>query len=503
MLAPIRWKLCSSLISTASESNIFKTRKTAACRPRKTCGCQIARNYANESDTALEDEELVISDLGKSLRSIRLAGDPHQVYLIQPYIKWGPQKDHLTPPELKLEEAEALIRTLPRWTVVKSRIVPLTSFDRKSFFGEGNLNDITWKTRSLQTITSVFINTKSLKLPQHLFLEQAFGVPVFDRHSIVINIFKKHAKTKEAKLQVALAEIPYFWSRIRGINESEIFDVSHVGIGGAGTFEEKRLTILKERERKIKEEIKRLRANRELLRAKRQENELPTVAIVGYTNAGKTSLIKALTSEEGLTPEDKLFATLDVTVHATLLPTNVKILLVDTIGFISDIPTNLLEPFVATLEDAILADVIVHVQDVSHPNSKAQEETVLKTLKSLDLPESLMNSIISVGNKVDKLGSNAELPENILPISCKDGRGLDELLDRIEDQVYKNTGMKKMKIKVPNGGEEYQWLQRNASIFGFDEDPKNSQTVILSLAITKAKLEKFKHEFILKKAKGS
>lgn len=465
--------------------------------PNLVHSSKLIRKFCNRSQEWEEEEEEVMADLKNKLRSVRLARDPHQVFVIQPYIKWGPKKKRNTTPQLQLEEGMALISTLPRWRVIESLIVPLQSFDKNTFFSSGHLENIVKITRSQQTITSVFVNVKSLKLPQHLALEEALGVPVFDRHSIVINIFKCHAKTKEAKLQVSLAEIPYFWSRIKGINEGEIFQTENVGISGE-TWAEKRLRILRERERKLKDEIEKLRENRENMRSKRREREFPTVAVVGYTNAGKTSLIKALTQEANLQPENKLFATLDVTLHAAILPTNIKILLVDTIGFISDIPSNLLEPFVVTLEDAIWADVIIHVQDLSHPDFMAQSETVMQTLQSLKLPENLLQTVITVGNKIDRLDSEAYTPDGVIPVSCKDGRGMRILIDKLESQVYHNTGLKKMKIKVPNGGEEFRWLYKEAAVFSADEDGKDPNFLVLGIAITKAKLEKFKHEFIFK-----
>uniref|UniRef100_A0A146LTY2 Putative GTP-binding protein 6 n=1 Tax=Lygus hesperus TaxID=30085 RepID=A0A146LTY2_LYGHE len=498
LFVPYAWR-CLPRFSFVENRNVLIN----LLRNRKDSCHQICL-YCKKSEESLtevgKEEEELLTDLSNKLRSIRLARDPHQVFVIQPYIKWGPKMKKNTTPQLQLEEAEALVSTLPQWKVVSSLLVPLTSFDKTTFFSKGHLENIVQKTRSEQTISSVFVNVKSLQLHQHLLLEDLLKVPVFDRHSIVINIFKNHAKTREAKLQVSLAEIPYFWTRIKGINEGEVFQVSNVGIGSGQTFEEKRMQILRERERKIKAEINKLRENRQHLRSKRKEKEFPTVAVVGYTNAGKTSLIKALTNESDLKPENKLFATLDVTLHAVVLPTNVKVLLVDTIGFISDIPSNLLEPFVVTLEDAIWADVIIHVQDLSHPDRKAQEQTVLSTLRSLELPQSLLDSIITVGNKVDKIKDERELPEDILQVSCIDGRGLKDLMNILEKQVYKNTNLKKIKIKVSNGGDEYRWLHKEAAVFSVEED-QNPQFLILGVAISQAKLEKFKYEFIVKASK--
>ncbi|CAG0906942.1 unnamed protein product, partial [Darwinula stevensoni] len=143
----------------------------------------------------------------------------------------------------------------------------------------------------------------------------------------------------------------------------------------------------------------------------RIREQVPTVAVVGYTNAGKTSLIKALTGEKSLEPRDHLFATLDVTMHSGLLPSRLTTLFVDTVGFIADIPLALIQAFAATLEDALMADVIVHVRDMSHPDAKNQERTVLDTLtKSLSAERKKLDGMITIGNKIDRLGPN-ELEE--------------------------------------------------------------------------------------------
>lgn len=163
------------------------------------------------------------------------------------------------------------------------------------------------------------------------------------------------------------------------------------------------LISVQDREGKIRASLDQLRENRIRLRENRLKNQIPSIAIVGYTNSGKTSLVKALTNDERLVPEDKLFATLDVTSHAGVLPNNVTALYMDTIGFISDIPTMLIASFAAVLEEMLLADVLVHVRDISHPETKRQKVTVLQQLRDLNLPEKLINNVIEVCNKCDKI----------------------------------------------------------------------------------------------------
>lgn len=189
-------------------------------------------------------------------------------------------------------------------------------------------------------ITSVFINISTLTVGQREELESAFRVPIYDRFSIVMLILKKHAISKHAKLQVALAEVLYLQKRQKRIDSS-------------GLPYETRKVMLKKRETKLKLEIEKLRNQRKRTRENRKGKDYPIVAVVGYTNCGKTSLIKALTDDIKLEPKDQLFATLDVTFHAGLLPSKMKVLYVDTVGFISNIPTTLIECFVVTLEDTL------------------------------------------------------------------------------------------------------------------------------------------------------
>ncbi|XP_069693094.1 putative GTP-binding protein 6 isoform X2 [Periplaneta americana] len=319
---------------------------------------------------------------------------------------------------------------------------------------------------------------------------------------MVIQIFKEHAVSKEAKLQVAMAEIPYLRMRIKGMHEGA---PDHSGsnvaaIGGPGeTYIEVRKRILNTREMKLKGLLEKVRNQRALLRNKRQKLECPVVAVVGYTNAGKTSLIKALTGEISLQPKNHLFATLDVTAHSGVLPSRLKVLYVDTVGFISDIPINLIESFVATLEDAMLADVIVHVCDVSHPDCKAQIETVTKTLGQLNLSQNLLDNILVVGNKLDLLPDkvgNKDLNCNLF-VSAVTNEGLDDLVIKLDEVILKATGRCCVRMRVPSGGEESRWLYKNAAVTEVIADNNNSEFLLMTVVISEAQLMKFRHNFIM------
>ncbi|CAL7945883.1 unnamed protein product [Xylocopa violacea] len=345
---------------------------------RKFDVLNVIRRYQHESDETLEEyeetkeEKDIYRGLLQEYIGTSIIG--HRVFVIQPYVKWGVKKKRNTTPQLQLSEAVALINTLPNWTVVGEKIVPLLSLEKKKLIGSGALETIKKDIANCSSATAIFVSTNSLKFIQIAKLQEILHLPIYDRYSIVINIFREHAKTTEAKLQVALAEIPYIKQKMIDFTNYRPVRINH---------DDKVKEILQTKEKKIKNALKKLKEHRNMIKQQRQSYGFPSIAVVGYTNAGKTSLIKALTEDAALQPEDKLFATLDTTVHQGLLPCKLKVLYVDTIGFIQDVPETLIEPFVVTLEDAISADILIHVFDISHPDAKAQIQHVQKTIQSM------------------------------------------------------------------------------------------------------------------------
>lgn len=310
-------------------------------------------------------------------------------------------------------------------------------------FGTGTMVKLKRKICGDPSITAVFINTM-LKVVQKEELETIFRVPIFDRYNIVMLILKMHATSKHAKLQVALAEVGYLLNRLKK------------GDDNTGTIFETKKLMLHNREQKIKKAITKLRVQRDHQRTNRRKLDFPVVAVVGYTNTGKTSLIKCLTQDKSLEPQDKLFATLDVTLHAGELPSNLQVLYVDTVGFISDIPTTLIECFVVTLEDALFADLILHVEDLSSKSLLHQRSHVFNTLSNLATKvneKDLTEKIITVGNKCDKVTDSDCVYEG-LKVSTKTGYGIKELLFKVEEKILQSTGRQIITVKVPIGGEE-------------------------------------------------
>lgn len=237
----------------------------------------------------------------------------------------------------------ALIKTLPLWKVDETISVPLNTLERKSLFKSGTMDKLRKIIHNNENVTAIFINTSNLKKITMSLLQENFGLPILDRYKIVMQILKTHAVSKHAKLQVALAELYYVQ---RKAQKDSLFITSDP---------ESVKLMFQNREKKLKNAIEEVRKQRTLLRNKRTREEYPIIAVIGYTNVGKTALIKALTGESSLQPKDQLFATLDVTLHSGILPSGLQVLYVDTVGFLSDIPTNLIECFVATLEDVTFA----------------------------------------------------------------------------------------------------------------------------------------------------
>uniref|UniRef100_A0AAG5CX68 Hflx-type G domain-containing protein n=1 Tax=Anopheles atroparvus TaxID=41427 RepID=A0AAG5CX68_ANOAO len=460
--------------------------------------------------TELIDDREYDTVVASAMHVTKRIQNVQHVAIIQPYIKWGPRKSATTP-ELMLQEAEALVRSLPKWNIELSMKVPVETLDKRQLFGSGKLEELKETLRARQEagtpLTCVFISKGTLSYGQKLTLEQTFRLPVMDRYSIVVQILRLHAVSMEAKLQVALAELPYIWSQVKDQEGSS------KGSGRIFLSDSQR-QMLQLRERKLRHELTMIRSHRELLRNRRRQKNFPVVAVVGYTNAGKTSLIKALTEEQSLQPRNQLFATLDVTAHAGLLPCKLEVLYMDTVGFMADIPTGLIECFVVTLEDAMLADVIVHVQDMAHENCTEQRAHVERTLRTLmrNGERSLApERIINVGNKVD-LVADPTAVTNKANESSQDGRlhlvsshtlhGIHELLLEVERRVLQVTGRQRMVIRVPMGGQEVAWLYKNAAVTETAADPSNSERLLVSAVITEAKLQQFRHLFIRNRTAG-
>ncbi|KAL7396698.1 hypothetical protein ABVT39_010205 [Epinephelus coioides] len=469
----------------------------------------------DEDEDFMDDSE--VEELFQS--PVGIGEGQHRVFIVHPDVKWGSRKQHLTTAELMMAEAEGLVNTLDNWRVVDKIILSTKTPEKKRIFGKGNFQSLTERIRKTAGITAVFVNVERLSPLSEKELEEAWGVKVFDRYSVVLHIFRCNARTKEAKLQISLAEIPLLRSRLK----HEITNLDQQGggsryIGGSGeTLLEVQQRLLKEREMKIRSALEKLRRKRHLLRSQRKHKEFPIVSVLGYTNCGerqetelarcfdtatfsslmvlttlllfcpgKTTLIKALTGDSGLQPRNQLFATLDVTVHAGQLPSHMTVLYVDTIGFLSQLPHQLIDSFSATLEDIKHSDLLVHVRDISHPETVNQKVNVLNVLKNLQIPDRLMNSMIEVHNKID-LVDNYHLTElNALPISALEERGLDELRKAVEEEIVNSTGKHILDLMVDLSSPQLSWLYKEATVQDVQVNADEGSAVVKVIISTAA-----------------
>lgn len=330
-----------------------------------------------------------------------------------------------------LDELEELVATAG--AVVVGRVVQnLDQIHPGTYVGKGKLEEI--KDMLWELEATGIICDDELTPVQLGNMEDALDTKVMDRTLIILDIFAGRAATNEGKIQVELAQLKYRQSRLTGLGKS----LSRLG-GGIGTRGpgEKKLEmdrrLIKDRIAQLNRELKDVKRHREVTREQRNRNKIPVVAIVGYTNAGKSTLLNKLTGA-GVLEEDKLFATLDPTTRNLKLPSKQEVLMTDTVGFIRKLPHHLIEAFRSTLEEAKYADIILHVVDASNPQVDEQMYIVYETLQNLEVKN---KPIITAFNKQDKLEGNPILrdfkADHIVCISAKHGEGLDELQNTIEE----------------------------------------------------------------------
>ena len=355
----------------------------------------------------------------------------------------GVQLDNQEDMESSLEELKALAKTAGAETVGKV-IQPRDAYHPATYIGKGKLEEV----RSLieETEATGIICDDELSPAQLRNLEDVLGTKVMDRTMVILDIFASRATTSEGKIQVEVAQLKYRATRLTGLGTT----LSRLGggIGTRGPGEKKLETdrrIIRDRISRLSKELEEIKNHREVARQNRSRTAVPVAAIVGYTNAGKSTLLNYMT-DAGILSEDKLFATLDPTTRAMTLPNGEKILLTDTVGFIRKLPHNLIEAFKSTLEEAKYADIIVHVVDASSPDRDIQMEVVYKTLKELEVGD---KPVVTLFNKCDRFEEeNSEMPvlrdfkaDETAYISARTGSGISDfeaILEKIirESRVH-------------------------------------------------------------------
>jgi GTPase len=323
-----------------------------------------------------------------------------------------------------------------------------------TYVGKGKLEEVVDLREQLAADVVIFDD--ELSPAQLRNVEARLETKVIDRTALILDIFAKRAVTHEGRLQVELAQLEYRLPRLtRMWTHLERQGVGGVGLRGPGETQlETDRRLARARIALIKTQLSEVHRHRELYRARRRRNNVPVVAIVGYTNAGKSTLLNRLTAA-GVLSEDQLFATLDPTTRRITLPGGRPVLLTDTVGFINHLPTTLVAAFRATLEEIEEATVLLHVLDIAHDNAQEQAETVRELLEELNVAG---KPTVTALNKVDKLGADADpsavadelrLPTDYVPISAERGLGIDALLERIEAAVGEADGLARIAVCIP------------------------------------------------------
>lgn len=345
------------------------------------------------------------------------------------------------PKDLYLEERIYELKELAKTagvTVVGEVVQKRPSPDPKYVIGKGKLLEV--MILALRTRANLLIFDRELTPSQVRALTEATDLRVIDRTQLILDIFAQRASSREGKIQVEIAQLKYALPRLRA--KDDAFSRLTGGIGGRGPGETK-LEIdkrrIKDRIAKLEKELEKISQERELRRKRRKKYNLKTVAIIGYTNAGKTTLLNTLAKSEYLA-EEKLFATLDPVTKAIKTKSGHVFLITDTVGFIRDMPEDLKKAFKATLEELYSADLLLHIVDISHPDFENQVETVNKILEEMEL--STYPTLI-VFNKIDKIEPSLQdfvlkkaLSYEAIPISAKKGINLDKLLNAIEERLF-------------------------------------------------------------------
>jgi GTP-binding protein HflX len=371
-------------------------------------------------------------------------------------------------PEAKLDEAIGLARAIDL-AVVSAGIVPIADIRPATYIGKGKVEELAGLIKSDEI--GIVVMDCALSPVQQRNLEKAWGAKVVDRTGLILEIFGRRAQTREGSLQVEHAHLTYQKSRlVRSWTHLERQRGGFGFLGGPGESQlETDRRLIEERIARIEVELGKVKRTRQLHRDSRKRVPYPIVALVGYTNAGKSTLFNRLTRARVLSA-DMLFATLDPTMRALDLPHGAKIILSDTVGFISDLPTTLVAAFRATLEEVVAADLILHVRDVSHEDSDAQSQDVETVMRQLGIEPG--EQVIEVWNKVDRL--DAQTREQLghvadrarrraVAVSALTGEGIERLLGEIEARIASTRIVLDLVLDGTDGAG-ISWLHRNTEV---------------------------------------
>ncbi len=401
--------------------------------------------------------------------------------------------------ESSIQEIQGLAAAI-ELDIIHTEVVSLKAVIPATFMGTGKAADI--KTIVHDNDVEVVIADAPLSPGQQRNLEKLWNCKVLDRTGLILEIFGRRAQTREGRLQVQLAHLAYQKSRlVRSWTHLERQRGGGGTVGGPGeTQKESDRRDLQTGIQKLEKQLEKVKKTRGLHRKSRQKVPYPIVALVGYTNAGKSTLFNKVTSGDVMA-EDMLFATLDPTMRSLTLPHGRKVILSDTVGFISNLPTQLVASFRATLEEVLSADLIIHVRDIAHADSDIQRDDVLTVLADLGVPQGRFNEMLEAWNKADLLDQEslvekqniAERSQKTVVLSSLTGEGIDDLLAHIEHGLAKNDNLVYLELDTTRGAD-IAWLYQNGEVLQ-RIDAEDGKTVQFEVRFAYSKLNVASQKF--------
>lgn len=418
--------------------------------------------------------------------------------VIHPYLH---TEEGLREPSSRLEEAVGLAHAI-NLQVIHAEALRLVKISPATLLGKGTVERIAALINAAddegEAKASVVVVDATLTPGQQRNLERAWNIKVIDRNGLILEIFGARARTSEGRLQVELASLTYQRSRL--VRSWTHLERQRGGAGFMGGPGEKQIETdrrqIDQRILTIKRKIKEVKRTRQLHRRARQRLSYPAVSLVGYTNSGKSTLFNALTNA-GVEAADQLFATLDPTMRSLKLPSGRTVVLSDTVGFISDLPHELVEAFHATLEDVSAADLIIHVRDAAHPDAQAQKQDVERVLSKLGLEKT--DNLIEAINKIDLLTPNER--EGLInrarrsgsprqaALSALTGEGCDDLLKAIDIHLSASLPETEVAVAVRDGAT-LSWLYQNAEVIERLDGEETIRLKVRMDAAAKARFER-------------